>query len=350
MVVGCQFFVVGWSSVVGLWASHQSMGSLRRVALTWCREGLSLNVDRCLLVFSRWSLIGDRCLSIIAHRSLGVNHRGVLLLAFSTRYNWWGCRIEPLFTWILERWILQDVVSVDTLNVRSRCCFFTPLLPLPLLLIAWSPRHLGLLLRVVDGVFLFKSLLKMPIREDARGGKMLFLWEQIALCCVPAPLSFEVNKIWQLCQFLGVLVSSLSNPKNPTACLYSKKKIKKGLNSHKWRLRPAKICSTLISPSHMKNIASSHGNWWFSKLQHLARYDSRHHAMAYDNYSDCKDVDLYNTRKRYSVIESLDLMRNISWLASCFSKIKKPNKHCSENQSVIAGVCILTQYPIFILK
>ncbi len=60
--------------------------------------------------------------------------------------------------------------------------------------------------------------------------------------------------------------------------------------------------------------------------------------MRYDN--DCKDVDLYNTRKRYSVIESLDLMRNISWLASCFSKIKKLNKHFSGNQSVIAGVRI----------
>jgi hypothetical protein len=33
----------------------------------------------------------------------------------------------------------------------------------------------------------------------------------------------------------------------------------------------------------------------------------------------------------------LDLMRNISWLSSCFSKIKKPNKHCSGNQSVIAS-------------
>jgi hypothetical protein len=58
------------------------------------------------------------------------------------------------------------------------------------------------------------------------------------------------------------------------------------------------------------------------------------------NDSDFKDVDLYNTRKRYAVIESLDLMRNISWLASCFSKIEKPNKHFSGNQSVIAGVCI----------
>ncbi len=37
------------------------------------------------------------------------------------------------------------------------------------------------------------------------------------------------------------------------------------------------------------------------------------------NNSDCKDVDLYNTRKRYAVTESLDLTRNISWLASCFS-------------------------------
>jgi hypothetical protein len=55
------------------------------------------------------------------------------------------------------------------------------------------------------------------------------------------------------------------------------------------------------------------------------------------------DVDLYNTRKKYTVIESLDLMRNITWLVSCFSKIKKPNKHCSGSQSVIAGVSIFTQ-------
>ncbi len=68
------------------------------------------------------------------------------------------------------------------------------------------------------------------------------------------------------------------------------------------------------------------------------------------NNSDCKDVDLYNTRKRYAVIESSDLMRNISWLASCFSEIKKPDKHCSGNQSVIAGVGILTRFHIFILK
>ncbi len=58
------------------------------------------------------------------------------------------------------------------------------------------------------------------------------------------------------------------------------------------------------------------------------------------NDSDCKDVDPYNTRKKYAVIESSDLTRNISWLASCFSKIKKPNEHCSGNQSVIAGVHI----------
>ncbi len=32
------------------------------------------------------------------------------------------------------------------------------------------------------------------------------------------------------------------------------------------------------------------------------------------NDSDCKDVDLYNTRKRYTVLESSDPMRNISWL------------------------------------
>ncbi len=58
------------------------------------------------------------------------------------------------------------------------------------------------------------------------------------------------------------------------------------------------------------------------------------------NDRDCNDVDLYNTRKRYAVIESSDLTRNISWLASFFSKLKKPYKHCSGNQSVIAGVPI----------
>jgi hypothetical protein len=68
---------------------------------------------------------------------------------------------------------------------------------------------------------------------------------------MPALLLFEVDKIWRLRQFLGVLVSSLLNPKNPTAHLYSKK-IKEKLNSQKQRLRPAEICSTLIGPSHMK--------------------------------------------------------------------------------------------------
>jgi hypothetical protein len=68
---------------------------------------------------------------------------------------------------------------------------------------------------------------------------------------MPALLLFEVDEIWRLRQFLGVLVSSLSNPKNPTALLYSKK-FKEKLNSQKRRLRPAKICSTLIGPSHMK--------------------------------------------------------------------------------------------------
>jgi hypothetical protein len=44
---------------------------------------------------------------------------------------------------------------------------------------------------------------------------------------------------------------------------------------------------------------------------------------------DCKAVDPNNARKRYAVIESLDLMRNIPWLASYFYKIKQPNKKFS---------------------
>ncbi len=47
------------------------------------------------------------------------------------------------------------------------------------------------------------------------------------------------------------------------------------------------------------------------------------------NNCGCKAVDLYNARKRYAVIDSLNLMRNIHWLASCFSKIKKPIRNFS---------------------
>ncbi len=36
----------------------------------------------------------------------------------------------------------------------------------------------------------------------------------------------------------------------------------------------------------------------------------------------------------------LHLTTNIFWLASCFSKKKKQDRHFSGNQSVIAGVCI----------
>ncbi len=43
----------------------------------------------------------------------------------------------------------------------------------------------------------------------------------------------------------------------------------------------------------------------------------------------CKAVAPYNARKRSAVIENSDHMRNIPWLASCFCKIKKPNKNFS---------------------
>ena len=56
------------------------------------------------------------------------------------------------------------------------------------------------------------------------------------------------------------------------------------------------------------------------------------------NDRDYNDVDLQKTRKRYVVRESSDFTRNMFWLASCFSKIKKPNSHFLGNQSGIAGV------------
>ncbi len=48
------------------------------------------------------------------------------------------------------------------------------------------------------------------------------------------------------------------------------------------------------------------------------------------NDCDFKAVDPCNARKRYAVIENLYLMRITPWLASCFCKIKKPNKNLLE--------------------
>ena len=53
-------------------------------------------------------------------------------------------------------------------------------------------------------------------------------------------------------------------------------------------------------------------------------YLQRKFSIFLRNDRDCKVVDPYNARKRYAVTENSDLMRNIPWLSSCFSKIKKP--------------------------
>jgi hypothetical protein len=60
---------------------------------------------------------------------------------------------------------------------------------------------------------------------------------------------------------------------------------------------------------------------------------------------DYNNVDLWKTRKRYVVKKSLDFTRNMFWLASCFSKIKKPNSHFLGNQRGIAGVHIFDTTP-----
>jgi hypothetical protein len=54
-------------------------------------------------------------------------------------------------------------------------------------------------------------------------------------------------------------------------------------------------------------------------------YFHRKFSILLRNDCDCKAVDPYNARKRYAVIESLNHMKNIPWLADCFCKIKKPN-------------------------
>ncbi len=70
------------------------------------------------------------------------------------------------------------------------------------------------------------------------------------------------------------------------------------------------------------------------------RYNHNRFSIFLRNDRDYNDVDLLKTRKRYVVRESLDFTRNMFWLASCFSKIKKPNNHFLGNQCGIAGVCI----------
>ncbi len=58
-------------------------------------------------------------------------------------------------------------------------------------------------------------------------------------------------------------------------------------------------------------------------------YFHREFLIFLRNDRDSKAIYPYNARKRYAVIESLDHMRNMPWLASCFCKIKKPNKNFS---------------------
>jgi hypothetical protein len=116
-------------------------------------------------------------------------------------------------------------------------------------------------------------------------------------------------------------------------------------------LRNNHDCTVVEAPDIFENLSRLQGCCFEGILQLFINfYFHRKVSIFLRNDSDYKDVDLYNTRKRYAVIESLGLMRNTSCLASCFSKIKKPYKHCSGNQSVIAGVCILKRIHILNLK
>jgi hypothetical protein len=60
-------------------------------------------------------------------------------------------------------------------------------------------------------------------------------------------------------------------------------------------------------------------------------YLHREFLISLRNDCYCKVVDPCNARKRYAVIESSDLMRNIPWLASCFCNIKKPIRNFLRN-------------------
>jgi hypothetical protein len=109
-----------------------------------------------------------------------------------------------------------------------------------------------LLSRVVNGVFLFKSLLK---NADPRGckGRQNALFERADRFVLRAgsALVRSERDLAALPIFRGIGLQSIEPPKiQLLVCI--PKKFKKKLDSQKRQLRRAKICSTLIGPSHMK--------------------------------------------------------------------------------------------------
>jgi hypothetical protein len=77
-------------------------------------------------------------------------------------------------------------------------------------------------------------------------------------------------------------------------------------------------------------------------------YLQRKFSIFLRNNHDCMVVDPYNARKRYAVIESLDLIRNIPWLANCFCKIKKSNWN-QKTDTTAQLYCTISTYvtPLF---
>jgi hypothetical protein len=102
------------------------------------------------------------------------------------------------------------------------------------------------------GLGIFKSLLKNadPRRCEGRQNALFVRADCFVLHAGSALVQSE-RDLAALPIFRGIGLQSIKPPKiQPLVCI--PKKFKKKLDSQKRQLRPAKICSTLIGPSHMK--------------------------------------------------------------------------------------------------
>jgi hypothetical protein len=101
----------------------------------------------------------------------------------------------------------------------------------------------------------FWGFLKSTKNANPRGRKgrqnALFVRADCFVLCAGSALIQSEQDLAALPIFRGVGLQSIE-PQKSNRLFVFQKKINKELNSQKRRLRPAKICSTLIGTSHIK--------------------------------------------------------------------------------------------------
>jgi hypothetical protein len=107
-------------------------------------------------------------------------------------------------------------------------------------------------LRVLDGVFVFKSFQKNSDPRGCEGRRnALFVRADRFVLHASSTLIQSEQDLVALPIFKGIVLQSIE-PQKSNCSFVSQKRIQEKLNSQKRQLPPAKICSTLIGPSHMK--------------------------------------------------------------------------------------------------